>query len=306
MSSTKTLLSFATTVLMAVNFVGIGQMKSAAQTSAPPVHPPHVTTGLARQREPESNQVAANIAVNQIPEAGICPNELADEIDRIIEQPIYNTAQWGIKIELLSPNTNLYSRNADGFLIPASNVKLLTTAAALQMLPYGDEQALAEIEEEIQTINRKSDNDYADDLLDRIGGASIVQKNLSSLGIDPHSYRQVDGSGLSRKNYTTAATLVQLLKAMRFAQESNRFYASLPVSGVSGTLQKRFVNTSVQGRLIAKTGTLKGVRALSGYLEHPTYGMIVFSILVNQENQGDSLRKAIDQIVVTVGQLKHC
>ncbi|NJM56607.1 MAG: hypothetical protein HC857_03040 [Synechococcales cyanobacterium RU_4_20] len=62
----------------------------------------------------------------------------------------------------------------------------------------------------------------------------------------------------------------------------------------------------MQGLVHAKTGTLTGVRALSGYLEHPVYGSMVFSILVNQADRGESLRQGIDEIVTTVGHLRSC
>ncbi len=57
----------------------------------------------------------------------------------------------------------------------------------------------------------------------------------------------------------------------------------------------------------AKTGTLRGVRALSGYMDHPEYGVLVFSILVNQPNQpGSSLVRAIDEIVLRLNMINSC
>ena len=90
-------------------------------------------------------------------------------------------------------------------------------------------------------------------------------------------------------------------------EERTIFYSSLPVAGVSGTLRHRFQNTSIQGQLRAKTGTLRGVRALSGFLNHPDYDMLIFSILVNQPNQsGEVLIGAIDEIVMRLSQLTSC
>ncbi|MDQ3389700.1 MAG: D-alanyl-D-alanine carboxypeptidase, partial [Gemmatimonadota bacterium] len=59
------------------------------------------------------------------------------------------------------------------------------------------------------------------------------------------------------------------------------WYASLPVAGVDGTLARRLRNTPLQGRLRAKTGTLSGVRSLSGYLSNAAGEPILFSIMVN-------------------------
>jgi D-alanyl-D-alanine carboxypeptidase/D-alanyl-D-alanine-endopeptidase (penicillin-binding protein 4) len=76
---------------------------------------------------------------------------------------------------------------------------------------------------------------------------------------------------------------------------------------VSGTLADRFANTPLRGRLRAKTGTLSGVAALSGYLENPGRETIVFSILVNHSDRpAATLREAIDEIVGLLGRLKRC
>lgn len=246
----------------------------------------------------------ANILVS--PVGAICPNQLESSIDRIIQQPSYRTAKWGIHIESIDYQGVFYSRNANDFLIPASNMKLFTTAAALQAISNDVKRKWRGFDAEIKTVNQESDNNDADDVLSRIGGVRKVQNNLSYLGISPQSFNQVDGSGLSRSNLTTPTTLVTLLKSMRNTAEAEQFYQSLPIAGVSGTLENRFLNTSVQGRVRAKTGTLTGVRALSGYLNHQIYGTIVFSILVNQSDRGDSLRKGIDEIVTTLGNLYPC
>jgi serine-type D-Ala-D-Ala carboxypeptidase/endopeptidase (penicillin-binding protein 4) len=245
-----------------------------------------------------------NSPLSPVGQTGLCPQQLPLAIDRIIQQPTYRTARWSIQVESLVDQTVLYSHNPTDFLIPASNIKLFTTAAALQSVH--PEQRWNNFDSQIDIINRNSNNAYADAMLQRIGGPKIVQTQLADLGISPQLYQQVDGSGLSRQNFTNAATLVTLLKAMRWVPEAQRFYASLPIAALNGTLQNRFVNTALAGRVHAKTGTLTGVRALSGYLEHPLYGSIVFSILVNQPQQSDSLRRAIDEIVVTLGQLTPC
>lgn len=69
----------------------------------------------------------------------LCPSQLGSAIDTVINRPQFRHSHWGILIESLSsgsklPNRNLYSHNAQKYFIPASNVKLLTTAAALNRL----------------------------------------------------------------------------------------------------------------------------------------------------------------------------
>ncbi|AFY51268.1 D-alanyl-D-alanine carboxypeptidase, serine-type, PBP4 family [Nostoc sp. PCC 7524] len=64
----------------------------------------------------------------------ICPAQLGTAIDAIINRPIFNRVRWGVLVKPLSSVQNLYSRDAQKYFIPASNTKLLTTAAALLQL----------------------------------------------------------------------------------------------------------------------------------------------------------------------------
>jgi D-alanyl-D-alanine carboxypeptidase/D-alanyl-D-alanine-endopeptidase (penicillin-binding protein 4) len=187
-------------------------------------------------------------------------------------------------------------------------LKILLTAAALQKLNPQGKIRSSSIQEWINVTNLRSNNDYADVLLRYLGGSSSVQQALTSLGVDSKGYHMVDGSGLSRSNLATPRTLVTTLRAMYFSQEKELFLASLPVAGISGTLKNRLRHTTAEGSVHAKTGTLRGVRALSGYLEHPEYGTLIFSIISNQpHNQYDSaLVDAIDEIVVRLSTITSC
>ena len=64
----------------------------------------------------------------------ICPAQLAAAVDEVINRPQYNRVRWGILVQPLDKGQNLYSRDAQKYFTPASNAKLLTTAAALQQL----------------------------------------------------------------------------------------------------------------------------------------------------------------------------
>ncbi|WP_242720569.1 D-alanyl-D-alanine carboxypeptidase/D-alanyl-D-alanine endopeptidase [Microcoleus vaginatus] len=64
----------------------------------------------------------------------ICPADLGAQVDAIANRPEFSRSRWGILIQPLSSTTTLYSRDSQKYFIPASNVKLLTTAAALQKL----------------------------------------------------------------------------------------------------------------------------------------------------------------------------
>ncbi|HEY9827475.1 MAG TPA: D-alanyl-D-alanine carboxypeptidase, partial [Stenomitos sp.] len=76
--------------------------------------------------------VAAAPAVAQSSVSKLCSAQLGATIDRIIQQPSLNRAHWGILVQSLrNPSLTFYQRNADQLFLPASNAKLLTTAAAL-------------------------------------------------------------------------------------------------------------------------------------------------------------------------------
>jgi serine-type D-Ala-D-Ala carboxypeptidase/endopeptidase (penicillin-binding protein 4) len=236
-----------------------------------------------------------------------CPSQMQAAITSIVERSTFADAEWGITIEPVSEPGSLFQYNPDASLIPASNVKLLTTSAALRIIGDRTPDRLPAMEEWIDTINQYSDNDYADALLTRIGGQSAVKEALANLGVNPDDYQQIDGSGLSRSNRAKPSTFMTLLKGMLNQNERDMFYNSLAVGGVSGTLRNRFKNTIAQGRVHGKTGTLTGVRALSGYLENDDYGTIAFSIMVNQPDQsGDVLVQAIDQIVLQAARVSYC
>ncbi|MEH1843457.1 MAG: D-alanyl-D-alanine carboxypeptidase/D-alanyl-D-alanine-endopeptidase [Nostoc sp.] len=138
-------------------------------------------------------------------------------------------------------------------------------------------------------------------------GLEVVKTSLTQLGVNPANYILVDGSGLSRRNLVTPEAFVQTLRGIARTPAAYVYRASLPVAGKSGTLKGRFENTSAEGIVQAKTGTLTGVVSLSGYINAPKYEPLVFSIIVNQSEQPTTVvRQAIDEIVVLLTQLQRC
>jgi serine-type D-Ala-D-Ala carboxypeptidase/endopeptidase (penicillin-binding protein 4) len=138
-------------------------------------------------------------------------------------------------------------------------------------------------------------------------GLEVVKASLTKLGVEPANYILVDGSGLSRRNLVTPEAFVQILRAIARTSTAYIYRTSLPVAGKSGTLKGRFQNTSAEGIVQAKTGTLTGVVSLSGYVNAPKYEPLVFSIIVNQSGQSATVvRQAIDEVVVLLTQLQRC
>ncbi|MGK7955686.1 MAG: D-alanyl-D-alanine carboxypeptidase [Crocosphaera sp.] len=236
--------------------------------------------------------------------SGTCAALLKPVIDNTISP---YEKHWGILIEKLDDGTVLYSHNADRHFIPASNNKIFTTAAALLLKSPQSKIGSKSLQSWVNVTNVRSNNYYADTLLRHIGGQQTAKNTLAELGVDPSDFRQVDGSGLSRRNVATPRSLVTTLRAMYYTPQRDVFYNSLPVAGVTGTLRNRMKGTPAQSTVLAKTGTLRGVRALSGYMKHPRFGMVVFSILANNPNvSGSSLIRSIDKIVLQVSTTRPC
>lgn len=166
----------------------------------------------------------------------------------------------------------------------------------------------------ITKANEDSNNLFAESLLNLLGNETKNQTSLddlkdilTQLGISPNFYHLKDGSGLSRHNLVTPEALVTTLRLMSKTSEADNYRNSLAVAGVRGTLEERFKDTEIQGNLQAKTGTLAGVSALSGYLSPPNYSPLVFSIIVNQSELPPSeLRHTIDRIILILSKLKTC
>ena len=74
------------------------------------------------------------IALSQETTRKICPIELNNAINSIINRPIFNRSRWGILVETLSGKRKIYRRDAEYYFTPASTAKLLTTAAVLKEL----------------------------------------------------------------------------------------------------------------------------------------------------------------------------
>ncbi len=106
---------------------------------------------------------------------------------------------------------------------------------------------------------------------------------LKNKGLPVKNTFFADASGLSRKNKITTKLVVLFLDKMRYSRNFNAYQSTLSITGVRGTLSKRFVNTELSGKFFGKTGTLSDVFALSGFLYKNQKPMII-SIIQNSSN----------------------
>ncbi len=130
----------------------------------------------------------------------------------------------------------------------------------------------------ITDVNSYSSNYGAEVLLKHIGvaggqagstsggAAAMIAALDATPGLSTEGLKILDGSGLSEQNLMTCDFLNDLLLA---AGPNSDFVRSLSIGGERGSLAGRHVDTSVDGNLFAKTGTLNSATALSGVLESP-------------------------------------
>jgi len=121
-------------------------------------------------------------------------------------------------------------------------------------------------------------------------GIKVINNFISLIGMSPEKYNLVDGSGLSHYNLVSAELILEVLKYMYYSEPGlyKVLVESFPIAGVDGTLAKRMNGTSAENNVKAKTGTITGVSALSGYITSRSGKLIAFSILIENFARGTS------------------
>lgn len=159
----------------------------------------------------------------------------------------------------------------------------------------------------VSGLNVFSNNYIADVLIKRLGasfprtgsvdgfgqgsyenGVDVIRRFLrEDVGIKT-PFTLHDGSGLATENRLSARQITQVLTYMERRMDLfPDFLASLPATGWSGTLKKRFGKgdaSDLRGMIRAKTGTLTqpvSVAGLAGFFRHPEHGLVAFSIIEN-------------------------
>jgi D-alanyl-D-alanine carboxypeptidase/D-alanyl-D-alanine-endopeptidase (penicillin-binding protein 4) len=165
------------------------------------------------------------------------------------------------------------------------------------------------LEEIISTVSKKSNNLYARQVLLTLGakvygapgtpyrGRKAIEKILGRYNILEKGTTFIDnGSGLSRVSKLTAQSLANLLKhsAENYGQ---RWMDTLSIAGIDGTIKRRFANSTVFGRAWMKTGTIKGVANIAGYVEGASGRRYVVVVLVNDKMSTKYGRKLANMVI---------
>jgi D-alanyl-D-alanine carboxypeptidase/D-alanyl-D-alanine-endopeptidase (penicillin-binding protein 4) len=171
------------------------------------------------------------------------------------------------------------------------------------------------ISEVMKQMMKESDNLFAECTYYQVAASSgkrpakakdaqeIEKDLLNKIGLNADDYSLADGSGLSLYNYLSAEAQVALLRyAWQTPNIFQTLFPTLPIAGEDGTLKRRMQDTAAQGRVWAKTGTVSGVSALSGYLVAPNGHYIAFSIINQGVKQGSAGRRFQDRVCAALCQ----
>jgi serine-type D-Ala-D-Ala carboxypeptidase/endopeptidase (penicillin-binding protein 4) len=168
--------------------------------------------------------------------------------------------------------------------------------------------------ETLRVTNKVSQNLHAEIVLREVGHvrrgegtSAVAQKEmaefLTTLGIDKSDHSLEDGSGLSRRTLVTPAAITTLLSFLHRSEMGDVYAATLPIGGEDGTLATRFRGIRNASAVLAKTGSISHVSALSGYACDAATRRIAFSIIVNSFTAPTSeIRSLVDKIAVVIQQ----
>lgn len=150
-----------------------------------------------------------------------------------------------------------------------------TTPSSAQLVGTHRSPVLSDV---VRDINKFSNNVMARNLFLTIGAAqskppattaksAAIQTFLRRSALPMSGLSLDNGSGLSRNETITAASLADLLVAANASPVAQVFVESLPIAGVDGTMRNRLTNADALGNTHIKTGTLRDVRAIAGYVD---------------------------------------
>ena len=149
-----------------------------------------------------------------------------------------------------------------------------TLSAVQQNTVVLHEESSAPMHALLSLANTESHNFTAEVLMRHASGqwdvraaSRATERWMFEQGLPVQGLRVADGSGLSRNNRVTSNTIAALLMRMDQHPFSAYYQASMAIAGQRGTLRNLYRGSVLDGRFRGKTGTISGVRSISGYLQ---------------------------------------
>lgn len=196
------------------------------------------------------------------------------------------------QLEILGDITHKSFKTIEGELKHYEKYKVLKsqpTDSMLTPMMHNSDNFFAE-----QTLLMAS-NEHLGYMNDEAIIDTLLKKDLMDI---PQKPSWVDGSGLSRYNLFTPQSFVYLLNKMKNEFGLERLKIILPTGG-TGTLRNYYVTDS--SFIYAKTGTLSGCIALSGYLITRKNKLLIFSVLTNNfKGRATAVRRAVEKFITAI------
>jgi D-alanyl-D-alanine carboxypeptidase/D-alanyl-D-alanine-endopeptidase (penicillin-binding protein 4) len=180
--------------------------------------------------------------------------------------------------EVLKPSQNLYAQmcllQVGVQSLAVSSRQPVTEAKAFDTTSQQPSTGSSKTQQPTQTTD--SQLQTAEEL-----GVAALKDFLNEAGVKKGDVLLEEGSGLSRRDIITPNATIALLKFMSQHKFAQAYFEGLPIAGVDGTLKNRMKETAAAGNVRAKTGTLRYVYALSGYVTTAGGEKLAFSIMLN-------------------------
>ncbi|UCE32521.1 MAG: D-alanyl-D-alanine carboxypeptidase/D-alanyl-D-alanine-endopeptidase [Burkholderiales bacterium] len=181
-------------------------------------------------------------------------------------------------------------------------------AGAARGMPFLDWVSPADLAEIVGEVNKRSNNVMARHLLLQIAAVSgeppatvgrarrVLNAWLRAQGLDMPELLVENGAGLSRIASVSAAGLARMLVHAVSSPVAQPFIDSLPIVGIDGTMKRRLRGTKVSGNAWVKTGSLRDVRAIAGYVDADS-GRRYAVVMLAHGRRADRTRAAQDVLL---------
>lgn len=237
--------------------------------------------------------------VNTVKEPKFC--ELSYQMDKINQLTVSGCVGVGAlakEEELAIQNPKMYSLNVVKKIFRDEHINVLGAVKEGRLAPHTKTLTVVyskALDQILKDTLKPSNNSYADSVFLKIGeqfyhSVATWKSAAKAVKLIIQKYARVnvkgagiyDGSGLSRYNLVTPHQMTGLLSYLYEAFPiSYEFISALPIAGRDGTLRRRFLVTEQLGRVRAKTGSMRGVVSLAGFLPSKNHHILAFSMMIN-------------------------